>query len=99
MPSVEEAPGCSVEIGACRFETSGEIARVEAVDAHSPGARRRVHETVVADIDADVRERCIARVEENQVAGAQIATSDGFPLRAMSAALPLTFRPAAWPKM
>ena len=39
-----------------------------------------MNEAVVTDIDADVRKRRIPRVEEDEVAGAKIATSCPFSL-------------------
>ena len=70
----------SVEVRARGFETLRVVASVQLVDAHAAVGRRGVDEALVADVEADVRVRGVARVEEDEVAGAQLAAVDRAPL-------------------
>src|SRR2546421_11360238 len=53
-------------------EAGAPVRVVDTLDAHALTAPRRVHEVAVAEIDADVRERSVARVVEHEVAGLQL---------------------------
>ena len=66
----------SVEKGTRSLVALGVVAVAETVDADAAVARRRMHEARVADVDADVRERGVARVEEDEVAGTQQVALD-----------------------
>ncbi len=66
-----DAAMVSVEKGSRSLETLGVVAIAQAVDAYAPTGRRCVNESRIAQIDADMGERLVAGVEENQVAGPQ----------------------------
>ena len=59
-----------------RFVARREVAVAQGVDAHPAAGRGRVHETAVADVDADMRKRPVQRVEEDQIARQQPAPVD-----------------------
>src|SRR5574343_1649944 len=66
----------SVEESAGSLEALRLVAIAQAVDAHAAVGRWRVDEARVGDVDADVRQRAIQRVEENQVAGPQLVAGN-----------------------
>jgi hypothetical protein len=86
-----------VEEGARRFEALGVVAVAQVVDAHLAILRWGVDEAPVADVDADMRKRAVERVEKTRSPGRSSSRWMVRLLRAMSAALPWTRRPAAWP--
>src|SRR5574343_2046775 len=66
----------SVEESARSLEALRVVAVVQAVDADTAVSRWRVNEARVADVDADVRQRAIQRIEEDQVAGSQLVAGN-----------------------
>src|SRR5574343_443789 len=66
----------SVEESAGSLEALRVVAVGQAVDADAAVGRWRMDEARVADVDADVRQRAIQRVEENQVAGPQLVADN-----------------------
>lgn len=68
MPWPRQLTRHSVEKGARRLETLRVVTVVQTIDADPAVGRWRMYETRIADIDADVRERLVARIEEDQVA-------------------------------
>src|SRR5258706_16450594 len=61
------------------------VRRIEAVAAHVLARRGRMHESSVAEVDADMRALLSFLVEEHEIAAAQLGT----PHRARGLALPL----------
>ena len=71
-------------VGAARAgEALRPVARSHAFDAHLAAGARRVDELAVADVDADVREGALQRVEEHQVARLQLVALDRRSRRAV----------------
>lgn len=66
----------SVEIGSRRVEAPSVVRRVHRVYADAAVRRRRMNESIIADVYADVGERGVARVEKDEITGAQFPTLD-----------------------
>jgi len=58
----------SVKKAARCLETLGVVAVAQAVDADAAIAIRRMNKACIADIDADMRKRSIAGIEEYEIA-------------------------------
>src|SRR5947207_4229152 len=55
----------------CAGESPGPVGEAHVLGANALARSRRVDEAVVADVDADVRERSLQCIEEDEVARAE----------------------------
>ncbi len=69
-------PDISIEICPRCFEALRVVGGLQVINAHTAVGRWRMNEAIIPDINADVGERCVARVEKNQVTRTQAAAFD-----------------------